>query len=82
MILILIREPITGKHANTAIVKQELRQHIESITLLPEGDAIRYKGKLKLLGEWECAEGAACSLSRIGISEAGVLFEGLFKRAA
>jgi len=31
-----IRELITGKHANTAMVKQELRQHIESITLLPE----------------------------------------------
>ena len=48
-----------GKHANTAIVKQEPRRRIDEITLLPEGDGamIRYKGKWALLGYTDGAEG-------------------------
>jgi hypothetical protein len=52
-----IRELISGKHANTFRVRQELARHIDSIKLLPDGDAIRYKGQWKLLGSRECAEG-------------------------
>jgi hypothetical protein len=46
-----------GKHSNTFAVRQELARHFESITLLPEGDAIRYKGKWKLLRDTGGAEG-------------------------
>jgi len=56
-----IRELISGKHANTFRVRQELARHIDSIKLLPDGDAIRYKGQWKLLGSRECAEGGNCT---------------------
>ena len=39
------------------MVEQERRQHIDSITVLPEGDAMRYKGKWKLLRDTDGAEG-------------------------
>jgi hypothetical protein len=52
-----IRGLLAGKHANTFRVRQELARHIDSITLLPEGESIRYKGQWKLLGEGRCAEG-------------------------
>ncbi len=54
-----IRRLISGKYGNPAAVRQELAKHIESITLLPEGNggAIKYKGQWKLLGDMECAEG-------------------------
>jgi site-specific DNA recombinase len=58
-----VRELIAGKHSNPALVRQELARHIDSITLLPEGDGktVRYKGNWKLLGSGlgytECAEG-------------------------
>jgi hypothetical protein len=52
-----IRGLLAGKHANPAIVRQELARHIDSITLLPEGEEIRYKGQWKLLGCTDGAEG-------------------------
>jgi hypothetical protein len=52
-----IRGLLAGKHSNTFRVRQELARHIDAITLLPEGDAVRYKGQWKLLGEGGCAEG-------------------------
>ena len=52
-----IRALIAGKHGNPAAVKMELARHIETITLLPDGEQIRYKGSWKLLGDRECAEG-------------------------
>ncbi len=54
-----IRTLLAGKHANPSAVRQELQRHIDVITLLPDGkgDSIRYKGKWKLLGDRECAEG-------------------------
>ncbi|MGO9589036.1 MAG: recombinase family protein [Candidatus Acidiferrales bacterium] len=52
-----IRELLAGKHSNPARVRQELARHIDTITLLPEGGAVRYKGSWKLLGYRECAEG-------------------------
>lgn len=54
-----IRTLFTGKHANPAVIRQELARHIDSITLLPDGkgDEIRYKGEWKLLGDIGGAEG-------------------------
>ena len=54
-----IRRLISGKYGNPQVVRQELANHIESITLLPEGKAgaIRYKGSWKLLGDTGGAEG-------------------------
>ncbi len=54
-----IRAVVAGKHGNPAAVRAELARHIESITLLPEGDGrqIRYKGSWKLLGDTDGAEG-------------------------
>jgi site-specific DNA recombinase len=52
-----IRELLSGKHSNTFAVRQELARHVDSITLLPDGDAIRYKGKWKLLRDRDGAEG-------------------------
>jgi site-specific DNA recombinase len=46
-----IRELLAGKHANSARLKQELAQHIDAITLYPEGGKeISYKGKWTLVG--------------------------------
>ena len=54
-----IRALVAGKYGNPAAVRAELARHIESITLLPEGDGrqIRYKGSWKLLGDTDGAEG-------------------------
>jgi site-specific DNA recombinase len=52
-----IREALAGKHGKPAIVRQELFRHIDAITLLPEGEEIRYKGSWKLLGDIGGAEG-------------------------
>ena len=52
-----IRQLLTGKHSNTLSVRQELARHIDSITLMPDGDGIRYKGEWKLLGYRDGAEG-------------------------
>ena len=53
-----VRELLAGKYANTAAVRMELAKHVDSILILPEeGGAIKYKGKWKLLGDRECAEG-------------------------
>jgi hypothetical protein len=60
-----VRELIAGKHANPAVVRQELARHIDSITLLPEGDgAVRYKGNWKLLGGREWCRGAELNCLR------------------
>ena len=46
-----IRELLAGKHAQPALVRQELAKHIDAITLLPDGKGnVRYKGNFKLLG--------------------------------
>jgi site-specific DNA recombinase len=46
-----IRELLAGKHAQPALVRQELAKHIDAITLLPDGKGnVRYKGEWKLLG--------------------------------
>jgi site-specific DNA recombinase len=47
-----IRRLISGKYGNPVVVRQELANHIESITLFPEGEGreIRYKGNWKVLG--------------------------------
>jgi site-specific DNA recombinase len=54
-----IRRLIIGEYGNPMIVRQELAKHIESITLMPEGNAgeIRYRGNWKLLGDTSGAEG-------------------------
>lgn len=52
-----IRELLAGKHSQPAVVRQELFRHIDAITLLPEGEEIRYKGNWKLLGDISGAEG-------------------------
>ncbi|MGC2506629.1 MAG: hypothetical protein WA369_08215 [Candidatus Acidiferrales bacterium] len=52
-----IRELLAGKRAKPAIVRQELARHIDSITLYPEGEQVRYKGAWKLLGYTDGAEG-------------------------
>jgi hypothetical protein len=54
---------LAGKHANPAIIRQELARHIDSITVLPEGEGkeIRYKGEWKLLGDISGAEGGNCT---------------------
>jgi site-specific DNA recombinase len=50
--LVDIRELLTAKHNNTAILKRELARHIDAITLLPNGKRdIQYKGQWKLLGK-------------------------------
>jgi hypothetical protein len=82
-----IRELLTAKHNSTAILKRELAEHIDAITLLPNGKRdIQYKGQWKLLGksvrDTGGAVGEACSLSRIESPEASVAFEGVFRRAA
>jgi site-specific DNA recombinase len=61
-----VRQLIAGKHSNPALVRQELARHIDSITLLPEGDGVvRYKGNWKLLGSGlgysDGAEGRNCT---------------------
>ncbi len=47
-----IRALIAGKYGNPFVVRRELAKHIESITLLPEGEGreIRYRGSWKVLG--------------------------------
>lgn len=46
-----IRELLAGKHAQPALVRQELAKHIDAITLLPDGKGnVRYKGEWKILG--------------------------------
>jgi hypothetical protein len=52
-----VRRLITGEYGNPMIVRQELAKHIESITLMPEGKAIKYRGQWKLLGDTDGAEG-------------------------
>jgi site-specific DNA recombinase len=54
-----IRALIAGKHGNPQAVRTEFARHIQSITLLPEGEErqIRYKGAWKLLGDTGGAEG-------------------------
>ncbi len=52
-----VRELLAGKHGKPAVVRQELFRHIDAITLLPEGEEIRYKGSWKLLGSISGAEG-------------------------
>ena len=52
-----VREALAGKHAKPAIVRQELSRHVDAITLLPEGEPVRYKGAWKLLGYTGGAEG-------------------------
>ena len=55
-----IRQLIAAKHANPAIVRQELARHIDAITLLPNGKkAVSYRGNWRVLGAGyrECAEG-------------------------
>jgi hypothetical protein len=68
-----------GVLQNRAIVRQELSRHIDAITLLPEGEAVRYKGSWKLSGYTGGAEGAGGTLLPKDIS---VPFEGVFRRAA
>jgi site-specific DNA recombinase len=52
-----VRRLISGKYGSPDAVRQELAKHIESITLSPEGEKIRYKGEWKLLGDTSGAEG-------------------------
>jgi hypothetical protein len=55
-----IRSLIAGKHGNPAAVRREFARHIESITLMPEGEGrtIRYLGKWNPLGgDTDGAEG-------------------------
>ena len=77
-----IRALLTGKHAIPAVVRQELTRHIESITLLPDGEAVKYKGQWRLLGSGyrDGAEGMVCTV--LPTSEIAVTFEGVFRRAA
>ena len=49
--------PFPSELPNDAIVRQQLFRHIDAITLLPEGEEIRYKGTWKLLGDISGAEG-------------------------
>lgn len=46
-----MRDLLTGKHAAPAIIRQELSRHIDCITLLPEGESVKYQGKWRLLGQ-------------------------------
>jgi site-specific DNA recombinase len=62
-----IRQLLTGKHSNTLGVRQELARHIDSITPMPDGDGIRYKGEWKLLGNRDGAEGGNCTKCAIPI---------------
>jgi hypothetical protein len=53
-----VRALLAGKHSNPALVRQELARHIDAITLTTEGKiGISYKGRGKVLGGTECAEG-------------------------
>lgn len=53
-----VRSLLTGKHANLVATRMALSKHIEEIVLLPdEGQAVKYRGKWKLLGNWGGAEG-------------------------
>lgn len=53
-----VRSLLTGKHANPTATRMALSKHIEEIVLLPdEGQAVKYRGKWKLLGNWGGAEG-------------------------
>ncbi|MGH9715633.1 MAG: recombinase family protein [Candidatus Acidiferrales bacterium] len=45
-----VRELIAGQHGNPSIVRAELGRHVDAITLLPDGETIRYKGNWKVLG--------------------------------
>jgi hypothetical protein len=53
-----VRALLAGKHSNPTLVRQELARHIDAITLTTEGKiGISYKGRGKVLGDTECAEG-------------------------
>jgi len=60
-----IRGLLAGKHANVAMVRQELAKLVEAITLSPDeqGLGIKYRGKWALLGgSTGCAEGGNCTM--------------------
>ena len=46
-----LRRLLTRKKSSAALVKSELAKHVGSITLLPEGKEIRYRGNWKLLAQ-------------------------------
>lgn len=53
-----VRSLLAGKHANPAATRMALSKHIGEIVMLPdEGQAVKYRGKWKLLGNWDGAEG-------------------------
>jgi hypothetical protein len=54
-----IRSLLTGPHADIGATRMAIAKHVEEIVLLPEGQgqAIKYKGSWKLLGNVEYAEG-------------------------
>jgi hypothetical protein len=71
-------------NTDTPTARAYLASHVEKIVMEPTGRAYVASGTWNPLGEghWDGAEGAVRSLSRNSICEAGVPFEGLFKRAA
>ena len=54
-----VRSLLAGKHANAAATRMALAKHVQEVVLLPEdeGQAIKYRGKWKLLGNSSGAEG-------------------------
>jgi hypothetical protein len=54
-----IRSLLAAKHTTLTAPRMALGKHVEEIVLLPDGDrpAIKYRGKWKLLGSSDGAEG-------------------------
>jgi site-specific DNA recombinase len=49
---------LLSENSNVMALRMEMAKHIDRIEVLPEGDGVvRYKGKWRLLGGGECAEG-------------------------